>query len=350
MPSNRPSNEAKTFNSTRRKFIKIIGFGGVTATALPKIIERAKAESNGVPIVYTKDRYGEPDKIKFISRERKRRLDAAYKLSFQEVVDEHPSVHSMGVTQLSGKEEGLGLELYIDPSITEDERRMLPDQLSGISTVFTKQTPGGTRDYSCSEGWGGISIDPVEGGCAVANSGLGTLCLAGYDNDAELPVLLSAGHVFDDGNDFYIYQDGRNVGVRMTDNQDMDAIKFEATDDAISLLTVSDSQPDLTGTWTHKGLTDATTWENIDAIFSGRKNCYYTGTCADTQIYGNLAKYEAVFIGNNALNGDSGGPWVDANGKLIAMHLGNNTNGDDVGGTGDETLNGVGMDLVRDGF
>lgn len=100
----------------------------------------------------------------------------------------------------------------------------------------------------------------------------------------------------------------------------LDVAKYEVTDNvaAATLESVADAQPDLTGSWTFAGLADATAKPDgsVPVTFAGRSTCWAESRCTRTA-RDHALQYEAVVAPALADTGDSGGPWVDPDGKLV---------------------------------
>lgn len=100
----------------------------------------------------------------------------------------------------------------------------------------------------------------------------------------------------------------------------LDVAKYEVTDNvaAATLESVADAQPDLTGSWTFAGLADATAKPDgsVPVTFAGRSTCWAESRCTRTA-RDHALQYEAIVAPALADTGDSGGPWVDPDGKLV---------------------------------
>ena len=157
-----------------------------------------------------------------------------------------------------------------------------------------------------------------------------------YDTDGNL---LAQNQTFDAATDTSKYQ-----------------IESGVSTDALGTISV----PDVTGMWTFAGLADKvgqtddgdslSDGDTVSVQIYGAKSSRIDDTCNNTKRYGidrggRDLEYQADVVKSETRDGDSGGPWVDDNGKLLACHFGIASDWDDawsVGSVGYESLDRVG--------
>ena len=108
--------------------------------------------------------------------------------------------------------------------------------------------------------------------------------------------------------------------------------------------------PDITGTWNYYGLANETNPGTVfDCKLTGARTCLIRDNCIDA-VKIHQTSYLALMEHHLTDGGDSGAPWVDPNGKLLAIHRGaveTNNGYKSAGGIGRHALNNVEMSLSR---
>lgn len=328
----------------RRQFLRNLAVGGTGLAGVRALIaETYGAEPDGVPLVLTRDRFGEPDRVRIVSRERYRRLQVFTSLDVSELAESIPSLHGVRITQLSSEEHDLGLEVEV-----EDPWATTLSSYKGMPVTYrvapppevTLESHRESKHYDTMKGNIHIS-NLVEDSDGTLKESNGTLGVVAYHDDENAPykVLITAEHVIDppdhDRYDDDIYQpeytadDSRVVAKFMTSSPvsstGMDVAKYNI--DAVSgssgeaRTTVEADQPDVTGTWTYSGLSDQTSSGSVTATVAGIKTDSATLDCVDTRRE-HVLDYQADYDGHTTQSGDSGAPWVDADGKLVSFHSG----------------------------
>ncbi|WP_049969994.1 serine protease family protein [Haladaptatus cibarius] len=305
---------------------------------------------------FTRDVHGNPETVRIVPKERYRRLKVYEKMDIAGLLDKHPVIRGVGIEQQSKDETDLAIQLRLDgKKNTLRAQSALPNRIQQTPITTTEQEgelvlegdcDGGSRDNQ--------TVDPVEGCAGIyvripdGYIATGTACLAGYDADTNDPMILTCWHVADEKIDKYLYQNGRKVGVFSGMDTGMDAAKYRATDAVDVRDTLEPNLKEITGTWDFSGLTDAVAWgATVGGYYGGRKTCYAYSSCYDTERNARV-DYQAEFSDHPTTGGDSGGPWVDYDGKLICMHQGYFTNWDGEhcrGMVGTELLDAIGMTL-----
>lgn len=318
--------------STRRRFLQTLGLAGTGLVGFRQAVEKAVGKSlDGVPLVYTRDVHGRPDRVRMIPSERYRRLETFYNLDVRGLIDKHPVINGVSVAQRSDDEEDLAIQLYLDPGKASSRAKArLPNALQRTPVIYEERGVKRHFDGDCDGGDRvGQTVDPLEGNASISvnasDGGAGTLCFVGFNDDGSDPYyqcMLTCWHVVEYRSDKYMWQDGRKVGYYKDGHTGMDVAKYKVTDDATARSTLSSEQPDVTGTWDFSGLTDAVAWgATVGGYVAGRRTCFDYNSCNDTERNARV-DYQAEFTERVCTGGDSGAPWVDSDGKLICMHQG----------------------------
>lgn len=329
---------------TRRQFLKGIVTVGASTVALNQAIESVTGqEPEGVPLVLTRDRRGNPDRVKIVPERRHRRLKF-HRRNVADLMDQHSAVEQVSMVEFSDSGE-LALELRISPNATEESRRTIPEEFNGIPVVVGEAHEHG--EDSCNDGWDDVTVDPLEGNASVLE--YGTICVVGYDeSESYEPATLTCRHVWADvGYPTTLTQDGRDVGNIDAAGSAMDWAKFElTTTDYDSGTTASSELPDIRGTWDYEGLVEETAGINtVAAEMAGRSTCHTSNKCGGAY-YDRRLEYQAEFLARRASGGDSGAPWVDDDGYLVCMHQGYTGDEDkDRGAVGTELFDAAGFAL-----
>lgn len=355
----------------RRHFLRTLAVGGTgLAGVRSSIAEAYGAEPDGVPLVLTTDRFGNPDRVRIVSRERYRRLKVFTELDVSKLRELIPSLHGVRITQLSNDEHDLGLEVEID-----DARDANLSSHSGVPITYRvtsppEVTPHSHRDnkyYDTMKGNINIS-NLLEGDDGNLYESSGTLGVVAYHDDENAPwkILITAHHVIDPPNDLsdknldrydddmyqpqYTSSDSRVVAKFMTSSpltsDGMDVAKYNIDEVSGSSgearTTVEADQPDVSGTWTYSGLSDATSSGSVTATVAGIKTDSATQDCIDTR-RSHILDYQADYEGVATEKGDSGGPFVDADGKLLGFLSGTYSSCD---GCSETTFGPVGQEAL----
>lgn len=255
------------------------------------------------------------------------------------LIEKHPVVNEISITQRSSDERDLALQLYLDEN-TYQVRRKLPNRIQDVPveyierpTTFGQKCSGDSTTSSCSANstdddcrvgvgfttlGGNIDIDDGDGSH-------GTLAFVAYNDDSGDPYecLITADHVMEGAST--MYHVGQAVGTHEIHSLDMDATKYRVKSgiDVNPRETVESSQPNVTGTWDYAGLTDKveTNDGTVSCKFAGRETCC-TGTECNSTSKNDAVTYEADMKNVVTEHGDSGGPFVDPDGKLVCTLTG----------------------------
>lgn len=355
-------------SKTRRRFLKNLGFVAAGGLSLKNGVKRAFGkEPEGVPLVWTRDIYGNPDKVRMVSKERYRRLMVYRDLDPNAFIEKHPIVNEISITQRSADEDDLGLVLYLDKD-TYKVRRKLPSRVQDVPVEYverptelgyksdstTSSCSANSTDDSCRVGTGYYTM---RGNIEISNeSGSnGTLALVAWNADSSNPYkcLITADHVME--SDLNMYQAGKEVGSLSATSSSMDGCKYKVINNtsADPRATVESSQPSITGTWDFAGLSDKveSSGGTVSCSYAGAQTCYAETAC-DSTSKNDAVTYEADMQNVVTENGDSGGPFVDTNGKLVCTLTGcqsNWSNSDywDRGPVGTELLNSINAQLYK---
>jgi len=331
---------------SRRSFIKSLTASATGVYGLKQVLTKTYGkEPEGRPLVLTRDLYGNPEKIRIVSPERYQIVKEFENLSenaLREGLD-----HTIRLKQFSEKEDDIGFEILINSDQSEvslsdrrirqlfnESRYSAQESANSISTnnrevkininrrrgkVMTRADACGDRGDDKYELLGGLGIAPYSG------STNGTLGIVAFGSDGNL-VLITADHVME--GDSKMYQvDSNPVGEFRNRDQSEDVTAYEFTGIGIAQhRAVKDifgsNMYYLTGYWTFSGLSDYLMDSFLDCTLSGRTSCTVENTVSDVFYNGNRVEHEVNMTERNAQGGDSGGPWVDNDGKLVAFHSG----------------------------
>lgn len=334
--------EVTSGDANRREFLRALAVAGTGATGLQAATEAAFGRSpNGIPVVWTRDQYGRPDRIRYLPKERHRRLRVFEDCRVDELRG-HSNVNGLTLTSRSDDPTDLALKVFVDRDSWR-VRRKLPNRMRGVPVTHDERRLDPRPGRVCDE-FSLNFFDPLRGNVEVnargprGYAGSGTLGFVCWNADAGTPsqCLITAWHVVahDDGTPAeYLTHGGQiadgegravTVGTYATHSslgdRGMDVAKYWLKTDEVTgdpLATQSDEQPDITGTWDFAGLTDATTGDDaVPVTFAGQSTCYATARCTRTSKT-ELVEQQAVVTPNVVTDGDSGGPFVDPDGKLV---------------------------------
>lgn len=329
----------------------------------------AGRQVDGVPVVWTRDRFGVPDRLRLVPAERHRRLRAYWNLDAGSLVDCHDAVSGVALRSTGDDETDLGLALLVDRE-TPSLRRSMPDRVAGMD-VRCERRPAEPEPGRVCEDRILRLYDPVAGNVEVYGKHAdgdamppGTLGFVGWAADGDgSRCLVTAGHVAAEDGRYAdrLYQSGeaddryreeavgRHAAHSSAGDGGLDAARYDVPDgvNAEPLATVAEEQPTITGSWDFAGLADATADGDVPVSFAGRSTCFGEGRCVGTE-RNDLLGYAAEVRPAVATSGDSGGPFLDADGKLVALFsmFRPRTN---TGSVGTELLDRVGVRLSRPG-
>jgi hypothetical protein len=303
------------------------------------------AKPEGVPIVHTDDIYGNPDKVRIIPKERYRRLQTYANLPISKLLDKNPRLNGVSIVQQSEDESDLALQFLVDKN-TRMVRQQLPNQVQEVPVVHQRQPLESTPEA-------------LQGGSPVDYDGSGgpngTLTLACYDKGSNDRVAITADHVMNGESTMYSYGDPV-ADFRTRDNAtDTTAYTIRGGESVDIRGTVN--IPNITGAWRFTGLADkvgntddgdtVADGGTVNVQLYGRTSGRVDDYCNNTKRTGKI-DYQADMKRHRTTGGDSGGPWVDNNGKLLACHYGYAADFDNewsIGSIGRPSLNTVGAKL-----
>ena len=173
---------------SRRAVLKTLAVVGTGAAGLSQTIERVHgAKPEGVPIVHTTDKNGNPDKVRIIPAERYRRLKVYERLPVSKFIDRTEKLTGVSLTQQSEDPTDLALSFTLADD-TRSIRRKLPNRYDGVPIQFSERS----FEYApqSAEGGTGIETDitPDDSGAA------GTATVIAYQSTGD-EVLITADHV-----------------------------------------------------------------------------------------------------------------------------------------------------------
>ncbi|WP_424016168.1 hypothetical protein ACOZ4N_00800 (plasmid) [Halorientalis pallida] len=319
--------------TTRRRFLKMLGIGSVGITGLQAALENAYGEEpEGVPLVLTKDRQGQPEKVKIIEEERHNKIQK-YKRFSNKVRSE--KIGRMSLKSRSDSRGDLKIKVTMskrknpdkgkNPSINSLEKSIQNNKPDQIPVEINKKVIDGKK-HAC--GSRGDDRSTMEGGIGIStypSSTSGTLGLVCYGDGTNTldNVLITADHVMEGDSDMY-QVDSTSVGSFSARDQSEDITAYEFNWDSDVTLDNGGvlGAPDVTGTWTWDGLLEYTITGTIDVTLSGRSSCTEDNMVTDVATNGYHAEHQVNMNSAVGQSGDSGGPWVDDDGKLVAFHSG----------------------------
>jgi hypothetical protein len=353
----------KLDSETRRSFMKKTMFTSGILTGINKSVGTALSkESGGVPLVHTYDRKNNPERIKLIPEERHRRIMVYENIDGRKFTSKYPFVEEIRLEQKSNDCNDLHINILVNEKQGEKAEN-LPDDINGVPVSYDLQTL--KRETHVYDGWTSNCNDKqhdIEGGLQVGpeSGGSGTICTGAYTSGGD-PVVITAEHV-GQGADLCSNDASETVYHPATECSNDEVLSHQAlaadtTNDVIQYLIetanfgladagqVHHYDLEITGYWTHAGLTDELSDGYLMCAGRGARSgtdmsieLRGTGTsdCIDSKVY---TEY------NHFKGGDSGAPVLDDEvdpGKLAYMHLGSNSSffqGHwDIGVSGDQVL------------
>lgn len=325
--------KGRTDGQSRRRFLKALGMAGAGTAGLVNAIERAYGDRpDGVPVVHTDDVYGNPERVRFVPKERHRRLMVYRNLPIQEFIDKHPKLNGITLTQRSSDETDLALKFLLD-SNTATVQRKLPNRFKKMPIEYEERP----REKHPQDLVGGIDIG-VEG-----SDSMGTATVVAYDLETAEEVVITADHITDGASQITHVGDPVADFAHRDTATDTTSYTLHSDTSAEPLATIT-SIPDVTGTWRFAGLSDQVSSEAVPVQLFGLGSGEVSDECNDTTRDAEV-EYQADMASHSTTDGDSGGPWVDDDGKLLACHFGWDSNMVgvqwSVGSVGRESLDAV---------
>jgi hypothetical protein len=356
-------------NVSRRDLLRTIGVFGFSSVGIKKAIQSAYGEElDGTPITHTVDIYGEPDKVRLIPKERYRRLQVYKDLDVEQLINRHDVLNSIRIVQRSDDEEDLALEFLLDEkdgTITND----LPSELNNIPVEYTEM-PIETELEDCGGCSARFNRRTLRGGVAIGfpgkgtcNDWAGTLGLVCYDRDTNDPLAITCQHVMEGETTMHQGPPGSDrsepIASLRSQSRDTDIASYRIHTGVSHnpKSVVRNDVPDTTGVWTFAGLSDVVSSDGespgsrgeVPVQHSGSATCRSANACNHTKRSDNV-DFQADLEIHSTTGGDSGSPWVDNDGKLLAIHVGRDSffgNSWSFGTVGRPALNSVGGKLHR---
>ncbi|WP_247005055.1 hypothetical protein [Halosolutus gelatinilyticus] len=324
-------------HSTRRRFLRLLGAGTVSIAGLQSALGTAYGEEpEGVPLTLTKDKQGRPDKVKIIEEERYELLQA-YK-DFSEKVRDKDEIRSITLHQQSDSRTDLKIEITVPEPENEIRSREVKEKNKQAKQAVKNNEPErlpveinqeNIKSEGDACGYRGDDRTTLEGGLGIStipSTTSGTLGLVCYGDgtDTDDTVLITADHVME-GNSSMYQVDSNPVGSFSSRDQSEDITSYEFNSDSGTSPDhggVVGAAPDVTGVWTWDGILENTIRDTIDCTLSGKNSCTEDNRVIGAAAGGERAEHQVNMDSRNAQGGDSGGPWVDDDGKLVAFHSG----------------------------
>lgn len=332
---------------SRRRFLKSLAVFGTGVTGLTKSIEKVSGKkTEGVPLVHTRDQHGNPAKVRLVPKERRRRIKVLANLPVQQLVENNPIIESIEISQRSNDSSDLAIQFNLSDDDARAKSR-LPNRIEDVPVVYGQSDVKETGGHWCSDNDG--TERPIEGTVQIGDgNGVGTVTMVGYAGvKDDRHTVMTAHHVMENAST--MYQNGDPIADHHYSNQARDVtsytIKSGISNDIMGIHNSSAiGVSELNGVWTFDGLTDAVSGGTVPCTLSGNQ-CKIENECNATKRSGDRVEYEAAMKYERAIGGDSGAPWVDDDGYLLAMHSGwvqdYTLNKWDVGTVGDDAVRGA---------
>lgn len=315
-------------STTRRTFLSaLLGTGALVPSLRRAVASEYGEEPEGKPIVHTYDVHGNPKRVRFVSEERYEKLSL-----LRDVPDgllRQEGVNGVSLEQQSDHEADFRMLVHVQPGSgvgLRQARRRVPDRAQGVPLEVVEEPAEFKPDY-CSERHrdgdvrGGMSVNGESG-----SSSYGTVTLVAYDGSGD-PVALTADHVMEGADEMYVPKGDDKVGEFAARSpqgrgEDVTAYELDVPSYDYDPLEVEDV-PDVSGAWDFFGIADHT-FENgpIEVQLSGANNCTASNEIVSQRRGGINCYHEVIMDERAAGGGDSGGPWVDDDGNLAAVHSG----------------------------
>jgi hypothetical protein len=340
---------------SRRDFIRFVGVGGVSVAGLQRAITDVYGqEPEGKPLVHTYDANGNPDRVRMVPEERHRRITALKNFPDQFLQPE--GVNGIGIKPLSDDPTDLAHEVFVEEESEvriPQVRRAAAEHVSDIPIEVTTEDTETFDDCSTRNN----EYQYLQGGLKVngdsSTSAGGTLTLPCYNSNGD-EVLVGSGHVMEGASKMYQPAGStRSVGdfykwSQKETGEDVAAYTLESDDSQFDRTIID--VPNATGTWDFYGLADEI-YNNgpVDCTVSGASSCTASNKAVETRRGGVRVYHQVNMDSRNASGGDSGGPWMDDDGNLVAVHSGyvEQVDGDnyDAGSAGQQALSAVDAQL-----
>lgn len=341
----------------RRTFLRNLAAAGTGVAAINSAVQSVYGKKpDGVPLVYTYDTQGNPRKVRYIPEERYRRIKLLDKINVENTFRNSERVTGMTLEETSDPRKPR-LKIFLDRN-NRTVRKGFPSHVKRVPVVFEERKLDPT--YKCRQD---LRVGTMEGnieiGTSMTSNGAvyeGTLGVVGtsqsrYDYHA---YAITAWHVMEPNRE-ELRQPGMSTsgGNRDSDSRvvgdynthssrsEYDLVAYELSGVDYDLGgTHSDQQAEIEGVWTADGLWDQIYWgSNVEVDFAGARTCNASTECVGVSNDAEL-NHTAYFDPVVTIKGDSGGPFVDQNGNLVAMLSGEN-NGMDFGPVAKEGLDSI---------
>jgi len=329
-------------DTTRRKFLGVLAAAGTGIAGIRKATERVFGEKpDGKPVVWRTDGAGNPETVRYVPKERYRRLKVYGNLHPRSIYERADGVNGLTLEQQSDDPTDLALKVYVDND-TRSVQRDLPNRVQDVPVTVEERKVdrewGRVCDRRATDFYDPLPANPEISGYDSNDNfyGSGTLGVVCWNTDSNDPheVYITAAHVVEDNDSYADYlrhggmYDGssrsEDVGSYVTHSAGgdcgMDVVKYRYRSGTVSpdiKGNADDHIGDLVGAWTHTGLTDRTSGsDSLPVEFAGRSTCYATTDCTGTSKT-ELVEHQADYSPNVTTNGDSGGPFVDNDDYLV---------------------------------
>lgn len=328
---------------TRRVFLRTLAASGAGIAALRNATARAFGEKpDGKPLVWRYDRFGNPETVRYLPKERYRRIRVYDRLPPSSIYERTDGVNGIRLVQQSDDPTDLALRVLVDNNVRR-VRRNVPNRVRKVPVTLEERKVDRTLARVCERRILDFH-DPLPASPEVGavdsdgnKHGEGTLGIVCYNDDATDPYecYITAAHVAEEDGEYAEHlrhggkdSDGSPRSEVVGSYEDhsplgdygMDVIKYQHQHDTVEpdvRGNADDNLGKLSGAWTHSGLTDRTSGsKTLPVKFAGRSTCHATTECYTTSRTASV-EYQADYSPNEVAKGDSGGPFLDDDDYLV---------------------------------
>ena len=350
---------------SRREYLRAMCAGSLGVVGLSGLVEGAHGENpDGVPLVTKYDLSGQPAEVRFVSKERKRRLETLENIGSSQL-GQQSGIKGISLERVGSSTATPRIVVEMD-RISSSRRSNLPAEANNVPIKYKEV--GESEIKLESDCRAGETFDTLEGNIAVGGATLdgtqidysrGTLSFVANDSSSGDEVAVTAYHVMEEHQD-NMHQppnptlDGsRIVGSHMrhsgvsSNGYDLAVYSVNSGENINIAGTKEGSQADISGTYSYAGLEDTLSrGYEPEVSLAGKETCYETTNVKDVKQNAHL-KHEVQYY-EAGIGGDSGSPLVDEFGYLVGTHSGDFNNGVTSGSFGpvaNEALNSLNIEF-----
>lgn len=335
----------------RRDLLRLSSFTVSSGFGIRSLIQETYGKKpEGKAIVHTGDIHGNSDKVKIIPQKRYRRINVYNNMKLKKFSNIN-GLQSISILQETPNPSSISIVFDIKKNSKTLEKD-IPNNYNGIPIKYKRKSVNLNKE----EFEGGRSIDNPN----KAGNVDGTICLIAYKKYSDSQRIITADHVMEGANEMKFA--GDTIGTFDTRDRSVDTTSYSVSSgvETDPLGTVDSRIPNISGVWRSAGLVDKvgntddgdsiSDGETVDVKMFGALSGYVEDICNNTKRSFGQVSYQADMRDHKTTDGDSGGPWVDSNGKLLALHHGYasyNGNKWSVGVVGKPALDAVQVSLSK---